>query len=283
MQVTDESNGADEDLADSASDGGDLPIHHRFRLNLERLGHAEFFRKDFPNGWRVVPPTLACVQGSERFLGVVCGARTDRLMERLRNAGADAHIENTAQVECPDRIAFISEDQSALQRLAIGAGVCCQPNAPGILLAAIPPIDDLQIRSVAELPHGEDWETHQFSATTLGWEAVKPREARKASFGLYRFLVHFERQYFLRLNKATFTLPVQVGKYIVLKSQRRCIVSYDSTAQALSMPVSARPPLLIDRALTLCSGLIPGVQGGRLAYRNVSQKTAHMVFALLRQ
>ena len=59
LYLPDDPIGDDEDLNENAPVGGDLPVQHRLRLNLERLGHAEFFRKGFQNGWRVVPPTLA--------------------------------------------------------------------------------------------------------------------------------------------------------------------------------------------------------------------------------
>ncbi len=48
-----------ENSDDTRIDIRTFPIYHRIRQNLERLGHAEFFRKDFPNGWRIVPPILA--------------------------------------------------------------------------------------------------------------------------------------------------------------------------------------------------------------------------------
>ena len=75
-----------EDAAEDDADyGGDdakenhgIPIHHRLRLNLERLGHAEFFRSEFENGWRVVPPCLVMAYGTAKPTAFLCGARTAR-------------------------------------------------------------------------------------------------------------------------------------------------------------------------------------------------------------
>src|SRR5207302_1475888 len=51
-----------------------LSLDHRIRLNLERLGHVEFFREQFPHGWRIVPPTLSCTVTKHGAIGILCGA-----------------------------------------------------------------------------------------------------------------------------------------------------------------------------------------------------------------
>jgi hypothetical protein len=61
-----------------------------------------------------------------------------------------------------------------------------------VLLAAIPPVDDPQLRTATELPFGSDWDVSRFSATTLGWTATMAEEARRSSFGLFRFNVRFQ-------------------------------------------------------------------------------------------
>jgi hypothetical protein len=283
MQVTDESSGVDEDIAEDMADRGGFPVYHRLRLNLERLGHAEFFRNDFPNGWRIVPPTLASVDTKIGAVGVLCGARTDQLMARIKSAAGDLRIEKCPQPECPDRILVIAEEQSELRQLAAAAGVYFQSHTPCMLLAAVPPVDEWQFRMADEMPFGEDREVSQFSPETLGWTAAEPHEARRALFGLYRFQVRFQPQYYLRLSGRTFRLPVQVGKYIVLKKAGRRVLSYNDANQTLSMPVSCRPPLLVDRALTLCSGLISPINDGRFEYPNVNKDIAHTARTLLKQ
>ena len=283
LQVPDHANGENEDLHEDVPDSSSLPIHQILRLNLERLGHAEFFRKDFKNGWRAVPPVLACASNQQEAVGILCGARTDQLLARIEDASTDLRITATNQKECPDRINIIADDQRQLQYVAESVGLHFQPEAARTLLAAVPPIDDLQLLKPAELPFGPDWEVKRFSSKTLGWASATADEARSASFGLFRFQMAFRPQYYLRLRGKEYTIPVQVGKYIVLRKHRCRVVSWDADKQTLSVPVSCRPPLLVDRALTLCSGLIPRVEERLLKYRNVSKAIALRTAALLKE
>ena len=277
--------GVAEELQEDRGQGGytNLPLHHRLRLNLERLGHAEFFRINFENGWHVVPPILACETKNGKAVGVLCGARTDRLMHSLVDNIADLEIAFTQQTEGPDRVLIVADKTSRLEDLADSVGLNCQQDAIRLLLAALPPIDDAQLRITAEIPFGRDWDVGRFSATSLTWTPVSPIEARSAPFGLFRFRVHHRNVYYLRLSGQTYQVSGQVGKYFVLKKRRRRVLSYVAESQVLTVPVWCRPPLLLDRALTLCSGLLPCVDHGCLVYTNVSQSIALTVTAILRQ
>ncbi|MFY9584173.1 MAG: hypothetical protein WAR21_06765 [Candidatus Acidiferrales bacterium] len=282
MVATDEPNGEGDDI-DDVSGIEDLPVHHRIRLNLERLGHVEFFRREFPNGWRVVPPTLSCRTYHNAAVGILCGARTDQLLARIKDATADLRINVTSQLECPDRIEIIASEQQQLKQLTHDCGLYFQPEAARMLLAAIPPVDDWQLRAPAEFPFGDDWEVTRFSAQRLEWIATTPSGARSASFGLFRFQMGYQPQYYLQFRGRAYKISVQVGKYIVLRKARRRVISHDTVHQIFAVPVSCRPPLLVDRALTLCEGLIPGIESARLIYQNVSKPIAQTTAALLRQ
>lgn len=283
LQSTEDTNGNDEDLDEGASDANSFPIHHRLRLNLERLAHAEFRRRDCENGWRIVPPALASVEHKNGVSAFLCGARTDLLMEQIKSASEDLDFNMTSQADCPDRIEIGADSNIELKRVAKVVGLRFAPRAGRVLLCAVPPIDDWQLKTVAELPFGGDWEVHQFSARTLGWLSATADEARSVSFGLFRFQVRYQPQYYIRARDKEYRLPVQLGKYLVLKRSRRHVVAYDVDMKTLSVPVSCRPPLLVDRALTLCSGLIPQIESGRLVYQNVSKATAVTTASLLRQ
>lgn len=272
-----------EDSDDTRIERQRFPIYHRIRQNLERLGHAEFFRRDFPSGWRIVPPILASGSNEYQSIAILCGARTDQIMNRISAFPGDISIEVTAQPECPDRIQITARSLSQLQQLANQADLSFQPDTPRMLMAAIPPIDDFQLRKPAELPFGPEWDVSRFSSQTLGWIPATAANARKSSFGLFRFNTPFQPQYYLKLKGQAFRLPVQVGKYIVIRKARRSVLSYNNDSKTLCMPLTCRPPLLIDRALTLCSGLIPDLDAGSLKYSNIDKEIAHLTFELLRQ
>ena len=277
-----EPNGEGDDIDDLA-DIEELPIHHRIRLNLERLAHVEFFRNEFPTGWRVVPPTLSCRTNPDGVVGILCGARTDQLLARIKNATSDLRVNVVSQLECPDRIEIVASGQQQLKQLAHDCGMYFQAEASRMLLAAIPPVDDRQIRAPAELPFGNDWEVTRFSAHRLQWIASTPGEARSASFGLFRFQMGYRPEYYFQSSLKAYKVSVQVGKYIVLRRARRRVISHDAMRQTFAVPLSCRPPLLVDRALSLCEGLIPRVDGGRLIYQSVDKSIALTTAALLRQ
>src|SRR5262249_45946131 len=140
----------DGEVEESESGTGNFPIHHAVRQNLERLGHAEFFRRDFPTGWRVVPPILASVSKGSTVVGFLCGARNAELMEHIERSSSVLQIEAKAQIGCPDRIQITAKDQSQVQQLADEWKIIFQPNAPRMLLAAVPPVNNEQLRIAAE-------------------------------------------------------------------------------------------------------------------------------------
>ena len=284
LQIFKELSNSDEDLGEDALDNTSLPIYHRLRLNLERLGHVEFFRKDFKSGWRIVPPILACSSNKENAIGILCGARTDNILGKLLGA-TNLRVSVTQQIECPDRIKIIADEPllGHLEQLANSTGLYFQANATQMLLASMPPVDDWQYRMLAELPFGEDWDVHRFSAETFKWSSATAEEARDASLGLYRFKIAHQLQYYIRFHGSTYKIPVQMGKYLMLIKKRKRVVLYNTENQTFSVPVSCRPPLLVDRALTLCSGLIPCIDNGRLTYANVSSSIAMTAVNLLRQ
>ena len=262
---------------------GDFPIYHQFRQTFERLGHAEFFRHDFPNGWRVVPPTLVSVSDRSKAIGFLCGARTDELISEVSGFSAELQVERTRQSNCPDRIQIVGGNQEVLRQLAESTGLYFQQNASLMLLTALPTVDDYQLRRPIELPFGSDWDVSRYSASDLSWKAVTVQNARNSRFGLFRVNVRFRRQYYLKLGEESYEVPVQVGKYIILKKARRHVLSYHPKNKLLVMPVSCRPPRLVDRALTLCSGLVPDLESGCLHYQNINREIAIAVSGLLRQ
>ena len=260
-----------------------LPQHLRIKFNLERLGHAEFFRRDFKNGWRIVPPTLISMPGGTDAHGLLCGARTKQLLTSLRELVGERKILVTPQVECPDRIVLKCSKPQELSEVATAGKIFFQKAGIERLLTAIPPVDSHQLRTQSELPFGPDWEVNRFSSRSLAWIESSIDEARGRMFGLFQIRIRSRPEYFLIVQAKAYKLPVQVGKFIVLKRAHRKVVHYDQECRVLSMPIICRPPLLLDRALTLCTGLIPEIVQGRLEYHSVELRHSRAAMRLLRQ
>lgn len=280
----------EENVGDTRAN--DLPLYQLVRLNLERLGHVEFESSAAGPNWRVVPPSLAVASRGGRFEGVLCGARFPGLHERISQLkGLQSEIREKAGM--PDCIRLLAPDLQTLLNAAQALGAVAQIEAPAALLAAIPPVDDPRSRFPSEPPRGPGWTVERFAPHDLGWTVRHPREDRnlesrdltQLETGLFRFRMKYQRFYFLQWKGRSYKVPVQVGKYAVLRSQRvRRLLRYHKAGCVFSVPVSCRPPLLIERALILCSGLLPSLTNdGHLEYSEVPLQIAQFAASLLRQ
>ena len=94
----------------------------------------------------------------------------------------------------------------------------------------------------------------------------------------------YQRFYYLRWRGRNYKVPVQVGKYAVMGT-RGAGLSYDAARGILSVPAICRPPLLVERALVLCSGVLPHFDpsSGRVAYAEVPPDVARLAAQLLCQ
>ena len=263
-----------------------LPLYQAVRLGLERLAHVEFTSVSNSRRWRVVPPTLAIASSGDECVGILCGARSPSLSASLLQPAGNVSVDSLPMPGMPDRIRLVSADITALGRAGQDLGLFVQLSAPVALLAAIPPVDDPRSRFPSEAPSTPGWTIHRFSPTSLRWRETDLQYALGTSFGLFRFQLRFQRFHFLRWRGRTFQVPVQVGKYVVLQRSRiRQLVWHDRSEAVFSVPVTCRPPLLIERALVLCSGELPRVDRltGRLEYSRVTPEIARLAAALLCQ
>ena len=263
----------------------EFPLHQQLRLDLERLGHAEFFATDCKDGWRIAPPVLAAHSYSGGMRGVLCGARSPALRERVIHAGEKLNFEAVASPGVPDLIRFCCPNPSALDELSAKAGLHFQPDAPLAILTHLPPCDPpSRAFSPSEFPLGADWIIHRFDTAALAWRKVERTEAQSIRFGMLRFTIYFQRpRFFLRWKNMTFEMPRAVALYALLRRHKRNVLRYDDKTITLRVPAICRPPRLLERALVLCSGLPPTYADGQLNYSDVPPEIAHFAAELLRQ
>ncbi|RMD65805.1 hypothetical protein D6833_02370 [Candidatus Parcubacteria bacterium] len=270
---------------------GDLPVYQMARLNLQRLGHVEFFTGAEGADWRVVPPALAIHKDRDQWIGILCGARAPDLSARLRCNGI--RCETIPASGMPDCIRVVASDRGALEDACKAAGVLFQMDAPAALLAVLPPVDDPRSRVPEEAPPAPGWTVERFSTRRLGWTAQRPSGSGELSYddllacqtGLFRFRLKHQRVYYLRWKGKTYRVNAQVGKYAALRRRRgHPLLEYDRSRCVLRVPLICRPPLLLERALILHSGLLPRLHHatGHLEY-SVPEKLAVMAAKLLRQ
>lgn len=282
------------DLANQGEEGesdGSLPLHLRVCFNLERLGHVEFDANECEDGWRIVPPTLALSQHHDKVTGVLCGARTPKLLSRIVQSLNGLSLERTAQRDSPDVIRMSAPDAGVLMELAKQAGISCQPDAPTALLSHLPLVDSLTGWHRDTLPNaGRDWEVKQFviEKKVVRWRPLTIQEANApGAQGLFRFTRYQIPHYFLREGNETIKISGAIGKYHVLSRRQRRVLKYSRKQCSLTLPAVYRPPLLTERALILCSGFPPAFSFVRerptLEYRDIPEEVAGMTAEVLKQ
>jgi hypothetical protein len=263
--------------------GSDLPIYQEARFTLQRLAHAEFSTGEGESDWRIVPPTVAILRAASAE-GVLCGARTPGLLERLADA-RDLEVARAPATRMPEQIRVRGTSLAQLAARVRELGFLVQRDAPASLLSALPSVRDRSGWYSSAMPETPGWTVHRFAVhPEMKWVEEQQADARRASFGFFRFVMKHQRFYYLRSRGLAFRVPVQVGKYAVLR-RRRGTVRYDADRRVLSFPVALRPPLLMERALVLCSGLLPRFDGatGRLEYSEVDDNVALLAGQLLHQ
>jgi hypothetical protein len=263
----------------------EFPLHQQLRLNLQRLAHVEFFALGCDDGWRVAPPTLAVHSASDGVRGILCGARSPELWNRVIQSAELLTSQILDLPGSPQIIRIDAPEASALSELADRTGLLVQKDAPLAMLLQLPPCSPpKQGYRASEFPQGADWIIHYFDSRSLVWREGNRCKADTVSIGVFRFRIYFQKpRYFLRWKGITFEMSRAVALYVLLHRHRHKVLRYNPQAASLSVPAICRPPLLLERALVLCSGLPPSYEGGRLTYSDVPHSIAKVASELLRQ
>jgi hypothetical protein len=279
--------GSPEDGSDEEEAGrrDTFPLYQALRLNLQRLGHAEFFAGAGDREWRVTPPSLAVTNHVRGWLGVIAGARSSNLLRRLEEATHSGELEVIGAPDCPDQLRVFAADPNQLRGIAQGVGLEMQQDAPATLLMSLPPVDDPAVRHRADLPFGADWRIERFSDADLRWRPATRDEALKTAAGLFRFSFTYQHYELFCSRGQAFRIPGQVGKYLVLRRARRRVLQYDARDLRLTVLGTCRPPFLVERALILCSGVPPSfdVATKTVSYADIAPEIAELASHVLRQ
>jgi hypothetical protein len=283
--AVDELHAGDENDTDASVDS-EFSLHHRLRQSLDCLGHVEFFAHECEHGWRVAPPILAARQMNSHFVGLLCGARSTELLNRINEFTSGCQVERTELLAAPDRVRVLADSSELLERLAEVVGVYVQYDAPLAILMHIPRINSAPRDSVDEFPVGADWMIHEFDARKLRWREVRRADAQNAQRGLFRFRDRFQtRLYFTCRDSVTHKVGRGVGIYQALRAIRRGVLMYSRERPELQVPAICRPPRLLERALALCSGIPPiyDASNAQLIYPEVPANIATLAAELLLQ
>lgn len=278
----------EEILSGKETDAEDESIasYQEMRFALEQLGHVEFEGRDGERGWRVAPPILAVSQQPEGFVGVVCGARSLSLVARVRGlSGPRCDILESRFL--PRVIRLSASEIGPLSQAAGNAGLGFQPDTPVRILSCAARVERLPGSRAAQLPFGRDFEVSRFVVGRAGckWVPSSDTEAARAADGLYRFVRFQIPEHYLKLDGRVLKVDGQTAKFFLLAERRRQVLRYDRRSRALTVPGICRPPLLIDRALALCTGFPAAYEPKTrtLAYAGISEDIAGFAASLLSQ
>jgi len=152
----------------------------------------------------------------------------------------------------------------------------------------VPAVDDPVIRLPAEIPIGAEWRIERFDALASGWKTSTRAEVDSGRRGLYRFSLAYRRHVLFCDGGSASEVPPSVGKFLAARRRRLKVMRYDSACRTLCLPSIFRPPLLVERALVLCSGRPPAYEAraqasGLLTYLDIPADVAGLAASLLRQ
>jgi hypothetical protein len=255
---------------------GRFAAHRIAEWNLGMLSHCEFGAAA-DGGWRVAPPVLAATDPAGRPAAVLCGARTDDLKQRLLNS-AEGRVSITSPAAAPDIIKINAGSNSELRQIAEKARVPLQWNTPLAILSCFQRPSRMSLPETS-LPTGA-WTVSRFSRSRLRWVDGDIRQADKAPTGLFRFASEYGTRYVLKERHACLEVEAAAGKYRLLGPRQRAL-RFDLSRGVAMVPLSARPPSLIERALVSCSGHLPVIENGALIYIEITPSVAAAVTAAL--
>ena len=284
LHLNGSANAADDASEVESGSRDAFPLYQALRLNLQRLGHAEFFAGAGDHDWRVTPPSLAVTKHARGWLGVIAGARSPNLMRRLEEATQSVGLDVITAAECPDQLRVFVADPDLLLDIVQRVGLLIQRDAPAALLMSLPPVDDPAVRRRVDLPFG-DWRIERFAVSDLRWKPATREDALRTAAGLFRFSLRYQRHDLFCSRGNAFQIPAPVGKYLVLRRARRRVLEYDVRDRRLSVLGTCRPPFLVERALILCSGVPPSfdVATRAVSYADVPPEIAGLASRVLRQ
>ncbi len=246
-------------------------IAKKIRTNLLRLGHIDPIGSSH---YSIVPPMVLRI-GSNWLL---VGARWPKLLGDISDCGAD--IEQKAQPYGPSRI-MLHNLEKIEQVISKKLKIEIVENRWLEVMSSLVQLRDIIVKSDCEpLP-----------ASCEVWRPTEPKKNRwKPIFnqqmdGLHRSRVKPYKWYWRDpTTKKTYRLDTPekyVGAaWLQLKNSRKLI--FNNQMRILKIPaIGFYLPLILDRGLILCSGLLPTYENGYWCYQNISKDMSEQVARIL--
>lgn len=292
------------DLASGEEENQEINLkYERFQTvrAFSFLGHCDF---DFnSNNSRVyaAPPALVRLPCAGFPQAILAGWRSPQTIDQLSKAcesvGPHINLEITEQpgefMLVPVRVAVRVEEVGELEAIATRLKIPFIDTPPAwSILHFAGSLDDYlakcQWRDEPEL----DWKSQTFDPVSWKWKKPEQVAAKESEICLKKYS-HPSRQtevYYLRQDGQCTEVDLDWGRYAVFKAKGQNVLVWDKGKFTIALPVRAKLPRLLERALALCSGFGPKTTElkGKNAekfnlFRDVPPQIAEIIAAKLAQ
>ena len=268
-------------VADLPTDLVDEGYRRRIVETLAVLGHLEIVEKDI---WCIAPPVLAGLPANgPSWDAVLCGARTSELLSRL-GVACGRHGAKISRSRVADGLALIritSSSCSSLEAAARESGVAFQRNSAFTLLACTPTVREWP-RTPCPMVSGRVDVVRRFSRSKLDWVDSTLEEAKESQSGFFRIKREWDWVNIIKMGteKSAF-IDNRAGRLIAAANLKAA--SWASEPGVFSVPRQLFPPLLIARALAMCTGEPPYFDNAtrRVCFNGVPPELARLALAII--
>ena len=270
--------------------------------SLESLGHCDF---DFiGNRVYVAPPALVRLPCAGFPQAVLAGARSPQTLEQIKDIcnSLGNHIKVESQPDdilslIPRRITVQVEDIEELRKIADSLKIHFKENpAAWEILNFSSSLQDYLATCKWSRDTELNWQRQTFNTNSLQFDSPQDTETNIRLSQYKNPKRNTQNYYFWRDGQST-EIDRDWGRYAVLSAKHINILVYDKRKFMMVVPIGAKLPFLLERALTLCSGwyvpeyreridflakLLPKVKGFSL-FQAIPPQIAEMAAAKLSQ
>ncbi len=232
---------------------------------LASLGHCEFDFKENGDKVYATPSVLVRLPCAGFPQAILAGARSPQTIQKLSDAcksiGNHVNLELTEQpgqlVLIPRRVAVQVEDVGELEAIAnfLRIPFMETPSAWSLLHFAASLDDYLATLQWSDKPELKTWKRKTFNPSFLQFRSFQEADT-DIRLSQYSHPSRNTQIHYLWKEGRCTEIDRDWGRYVVLKALQQNVLVYDQRRFIMAVPVGAKLPRLLERALTLCSGYV---------------------------
>ncbi len=270
---------------DEPAPGAITLARYRARRALSALGHCDFAFGDGQDKIYAAPPVLTRLPQAGPAVAVLAGARvpgmTGQIEEVCAHAGSRLRVraiqQDSAGLLLPSRVTVEggADRDYAMVAHELGITYAAAPAAWALAHFA-GGLDDYLSTCSWRTGAEPNWPREDFDpeALRLGDRNPASSPARVSS---YRNRVRHTRMHVYWAQGRWAEVDLDWGRYAMLRELGRRVLRYDPWRCLMAVPAGTPLPVLLERALVLCSGFVPG-EVWLAATAGAGQERRHMVY-----